>query len=129
MSEKKSDVFLFRKGEYRKYGEFPGIVVDLLKPEGDSAMEPAIATFEPGASTGKDPYVHRGDEFILVLDGEIEVKIDDEIFTLKERDGIYFPSTKPHTVYNKGDRTARYLAVNCPPSLVVMPRKYGESED
>lgn len=123
------DVFLFRRGEYRRYGEFPGIVVDLLKPEVDCAMEPAIATFEPGASTGKDPYVHHGDEFILVLDGEIEIKIEDEIFTLKEGDGIYFPSTKPHAVYNKSNKKAKYLAVNCPPSLVIMPRRYGMNEE
>ncbi len=54
---------------------------------------------------------HEGEEFIYVLDGEIEVIYGQETFTIKEGDSIFYDSVVPHHLHASGEKTSKILAV------------------
>jgi quercetin dioxygenase-like cupin family protein/DNA-binding XRE family transcriptional regulator len=75
----------------------------------DRAMEPFIVTLHPAAVD--EPSSHDGQEFIYVLEGEMEVTVNDHRDVLKPGDAVYYDSTCTHLVKAKGDKPAKILAV------------------
>ena len=75
----------------------------------DRSMEPFVVTLHPSASD--EPSSHDGQEFIYVLDGEMEVIVDEYRDVLKAGDSVYYDSTSMHLVRAHGDKPARILAV------------------
>lgn len=75
----------------------------------DRRMEPFIVTLHPAASD--EPSTHDGEEFIYVLEGEMEVIIEGARDVLRPGDAIYYDATASHLVRAYGDRPARILAV------------------
>lgn len=73
-------------------------------------MEPFLVTLEP-SETEEERSTHDGQEFILVLQGEMEVRLEKEIHVLSPGDAIYYDSTVPHLVKCHGRETTRILAV------------------
>ena len=53
---------------------------------------------------------HPGQEFNLVLEGEMELYIGGKTITLSEGDSIYFDATKPHGMLAVGERPVKFLA-------------------
>jgi transcriptional regulator with XRE-family HTH domain len=74
-------------------------------------MEPFLVTLEPATKKDRNAYSHEGEEFIFVLDGEMEVTLEDHTDVLKPGDSIYFDSTLRHRVECVGDKETRILAV------------------
>jgi transcriptional regulator with XRE-family HTH domain len=74
-------------------------------------MEPFIVTLEPATKKDRNAYSHEGEEFIFVLDGEMEVTLEDHTDVLSPGDCIYFDSKLRHRVECVGDGEARILAV------------------
>ncbi len=72
-------------------------------------MEPFIVTLLPAA--GGEPSFHDGQEFIYVLEGEMEVIIGSDSEVLKPGDAVYYDSTSTHLVRAHGDRPVKILAV------------------
>ena len=54
---------------------------------------------------------HEGEEFIYVLDGEIEVIYGKETYSIGEGDTIFYDSAVPHHLHAKSEDGARILAV------------------
>jgi len=75
----------------------------------DRAMEPFVVTLHP--SGADEPSSHDGQEFIYVLDGEMEVVIGDTRDVLKPGDSVYYDSTSMHLVKAHGGKPAKILAV------------------
>lgn len=75
----------------------------------DRAMEPFIVTLHP--SGADEPSSHDGQEFIFVLDGEMEVFIEGTRDVLKPGDSVYYDSTSMHLVKAYGGKPAKILAV------------------
>ena len=73
-------------------------------------MEPFLVTLEPVSKKGV-PYSHEGEEFLFVLEGEVEIQLGDFTDTLLPGDSIYYDSTTPHRVACVGEAPARILAV------------------
>ena len=74
-------------------------------------MEPFVVTLEPATKKDRNAYSHEGEEFIFVLDGEMEVTLEDHTDVLGPGDCIYFDSNLRHRVECVGDGKARILAV------------------
>ena len=53
---------------------------------------------------------HEGEEFIYVLEGEIEVEYGKDKFTVAAGDSIFYDSVVPHHLHSTGDK-AKILAV------------------
>lgn len=60
---------------------------------------------------------HEGEEFIFVLDGILDVIVEDESYPVAANGGIFFPSTLDHRYANTGDEFVRALWVNTPPTM------------
>ena len=76
----------------------------------DRTMEPFMITLEP-SEVEEERSTHDGQEFIFVFQGEMEVRLGEEIHILKQGDSIYYDSTVPHLVKCHGKETTKILAV------------------
>ncbi len=75
------------------------------------------AEFEPGGSTGDEPYTHGdSEELLLVIEGTVHVQLDTEVHELRAGDSVHYRSSTPHRVSNPGDERAEVLYVITPPS-------------
>lgn len=77
----------------------------------DRRMEPFIVTLEPATVKTSKTSVHEGEEFIFVLEGEMEVILGNHTDILYPGDSIYYDSTIPHRVQCHQDKITRILAV------------------
>jgi transcriptional regulator with XRE-family HTH domain len=77
----------------------------------DRHMEPFIVTLEPATIKTSKTSVHDGEEFIFVLDGEMEVILGSHTDVLYPGDSIYYDSTIPHRVQCHHDKITKILAV------------------
>ena len=83
----------------------------------DGRLELLLSTLEPGASSGEEPYSHEGEEAGLILEGTLELWIDDEHHLLAQGDSFAFASTRPHRYRNPGSTTTRVVWAITPPSF------------
>jgi transcriptional regulator with XRE-family HTH domain/KaiC/GvpD/RAD55 family RecA-like ATPase len=78
-------------------------------------MEPYLLTMKEGAAIDGHFYGHKGDEFAYVIEGELEVEIQDEKQILRQGDSLYIGSTFPSKWSNIGKGEAILLWVLSPP--------------
>lgn len=92
-----------------------GVTFYLLNPDMSGPIEFIYDVFEPGACTGEDLYTHPGVECGLILEGELEVQVGEEIYVLKKGDSITFSSEEPHRKRNPGKEQSISVWANTPP--------------
>ena len=92
-----------------------GISEQLLSPSGsEGRLNLFLVHMEPGGSTGDELYTHDGEEAGLVIEGEMNLTVDAESWTLKQGDSFRFASRRPHRFSNPSDKAkAVVLWVNC----------------
>ncbi len=73
-------------------------------------MEPLLITFVPG-ETDIRPIAHDGQEFVYVLEGQVELLHDGERCTLGPGDSVYLDSARPHLFRAVGDKPSRAVGV------------------
>jgi DNA-binding transcriptional MerR regulator/quercetin dioxygenase-like cupin family protein len=94
----------------------PGVQMELLIL-GRSQLEPHIFRIAPGVSSGGS-YHHEGEEFIHVLEGSLEVWLDEvERYVLVAGDTLHFESTHSHRWKSLSDEETILLWVNTPPTF------------
>lgn len=76
--------------------------------------QPFLVTLEPHAHSGVNPIVHTGHEFVFCLEGCLEYKIEEQIYTLNPGDSLIFEAHLPHCWKNAGAALSRSLLVMCP---------------
>ncbi|MBW2285236.1 MAG: cupin domain-containing protein [Deltaproteobacteria bacterium] len=92
-------------------GEYYGYEYESLAPhKKDRHMEPFLVTLVP-AETEEERSTHDGQEFIYVLTGAMEVRLQEEVHVLEPGDAIYYDSTVPHLVKCHGPQVTKILAV------------------
>ncbi|OGP64220.1 MAG: hypothetical protein A2170_07460 [Deltaproteobacteria bacterium RBG_13_53_10] len=77
----------------------------------DRHMEPFIVTLEPATVKTSKTSVHEGEEFIFVLEGEMEVIFGSHTDILYPGDSIYYDSNIAHRVQCHEDKITKILAV------------------
>src|SRR4030042_238256 len=94
----------------------PEIQLQLLVSDAlNRRMEPYLLTMKEGAAIDGHFYGHKGDEFAYVIEGELEVEIQDENQLLRQGDSLYIGSIFPSTWANRGKGEAVILWVLSPP--------------
>ena len=89
----------------------------LLTPKPFHSLEVVAAAFDPGGSTGDEPYTHGdSEELLVVLDGIVHLQLGTEIFELRSGDSIDYRSSTPHRLVNAGEETAEVIWIISPPS-------------
>lgn len=74
-------------------------------------LEPFVIDILPQQDSGFDLSTHEGEEFIYVLDGEVEINYGKKSFVLEKGDSIYYDSIVRHHVHGYNGQKARILAV------------------
>lgn len=93
-----------------------GVEMNLLA-SGNKMMEPHLFRIAPGAGSGGS-YSHEGEEFIFVLQGKLEVWLDEvERYVLDPGDSLYFESTQAHRWQSLSEKETSLLWVNTPPTF------------
>jgi transcriptional regulator with XRE-family HTH domain len=87
------------------------------KKYGDFIMTAAYSVVEVGASSGKKPMNHRGEELVYCLQGKMEFKVKDKIYILNPGDSLHFRTHQEHSWKNVGEVQAKLIWVLAvPPS-------------
>lgn len=81
-----------------------------------SLLEANIHVVEPGGYTD-GVYAHKGEEAGYVIQGSLELQVEDRTYLLHEGDSFAFRSDLPHGYCNPGDVETRVLWVNTPPTF------------
>jgi uncharacterized cupin superfamily protein len=88
--------------------------VESLGPAGVGvAIEPVLVTLSPGGSSGKTASAATHEEFLFVLEGEIELTLGAEQFLLSSGDSATIRASRPRKLYNPDTNApARVLIVS-----------------
>ncbi|MBW2064550.1 MAG: helix-turn-helix transcriptional regulator [Deltaproteobacteria bacterium] len=118
-SESESDWHLPRRD--RRTIKYPDGKVSsqlLVRRVTTKKMEPLISLIEPGGtSDGAEKMQHPPgtEEFVLVMKGELDFRINGREIHMEEGDTLSFDGSLPHSWVNKGRRRAEVLFVFSPP--------------
>jgi transcriptional regulator with XRE-family HTH domain len=104
-----------RKQIFRRIHEDPSKVgyyyESLAYPKADKHMEPFQVQFEVKNKENILFFNHKGEEFVFVLEGQVEFSYEDETFTLEPGDSLYFDSSSPHAFRAVGKKNALAIDV------------------
>jgi len=78
-------------------------------------MQPFYTVIKPGGGA-PELYSHQGEEFGLVLKGELEINLNGVIYRVGENDSFYYSSHIPHSWTNPTDGETVVVWVVSPPS-------------
>jgi len=74
-------------------------------------MEPFVIDINPEDAPDFQLSAHEGEEFIYVMQGEVEIIYGKDTYTLKEGDSIFYDSIVKHHVHGAPGKSAKILAV------------------
>ena len=91
----------------RKYMEYH----PLAQQKAGRHMEPFVIDINPEDAPDFQLSAHEGEEFIYVMQGEVEIIYGKDTYTLKEGDSIFYDSIVKHHVHGAPGKSAKILAV------------------
>jgi transcriptional regulator with XRE-family HTH domain len=113
--------YVVRRGNRRLLRLTPtGVMKELLTPTTPGLLEMYEICLAAGGTSGPEFYQHaQGEKAGLVVEGVLELFIDNQTQLLNEGDTFRFPSVLPHRFGNPGTTATRLIWVITPP--VVKP--------
>ncbi|HJW22600.1 MAG TPA: cupin domain-containing protein [Candidatus Limnocylindrales bacterium] len=103
----------------RRVIDYPGLRArdEFLTRSRDGRLQVIESIIEPGGGTGDEAYAHESDEeCVIVLEGSLDIWIDDVAYHLETGDSITHSSRLPHRNRNAGAVRTRVLFILTPPS-------------
>lgn len=94
-----------------------GLVYELLTPNLRGRLEMLQTSIPPGFSNEANPFVHAGEECVLLVDGELTVDVDGERDVLSVGDAITIDASRPHWWHNHTDHPALIVGAVTPPTF------------
>ncbi|MCX8118515.1 MAG: helix-turn-helix domain-containing protein [Desulfobacterota bacterium] len=108
LKEKDRVNLTFKRGEAK--------IQMLVRDIRNKRMQPFYTTIEPyGGSKGS--YSHIGEEFGIVLKGQLEIQLNGKRYRLKKNESFYFSSQEPHSWSNPGRTKTVVIWVVSPPTF------------
>ena len=83
----------------------------LAKQKAGRHMEPFVIDINPTEEHTFKLSAHEGEEFIFVMEGEVEIAYGRETYRLGEGDSIFYDSIVEHHVHGAAGKAAKILAV------------------
>lgn len=112
--------FVVKSGQSQEVIHFTGSISNLEEStlelyslaygKGDRHMEPFIVDLHPKTADNYELSSHEGEEFIYVMDGDVELCYGQEKYVLGAGDSIYYDSVIPHDLHAHQEE-AKILAV------------------
>lgn len=108
-AEERNSSISFSNGaaDARKHMEYHS----LAKQKAGRHMEPFIIDIQPCEDKNFKLSAHEGEEFIFVMNGEVEIEYGKDKYVLKEGDSIFYDSIVEHHVHGAAGKSAKILAV------------------
>lgn len=100
-----------------------GGLEDLGAGLANRAVEPLLVRLEPLASSGPNPIVHTGYEFVFCLEGRLVYTIENQTYLLEPGDSLLFESHLPHRWQNIAETPSQSLLVLFPTDARDRPTK------
>ena len=98
--------------------EWESVKCYLLSKTGvNRRMQPMLITIEPDSSYMGHFISHKGDEFVYVLKGELELDIEGKNYLLREGDSVYLDSIMPTAWRNNGEVPVLAIWMLSPPGI------------
>ena len=115
-----SDYTVLRAADAPDYtGEHPGAFLGYARPMASEQLAVNVRVLEPGMAhmpPGGDPtrgHSHRTiEEIYFVLDGELTIKLGDDVLKLGPRDAVLIPAGTPRSTRNDSDSEAAFLMIS-----------------
>ncbi|WP_205789042.1 helix-turn-helix domain-containing protein [Microbacterium sp. CPCC 204701] len=93
------------------------MVYELLTPSMNGKLGMIRAQIAAGWSNETVPYVHEGEECIIVVEGSLLVVVSGERYGLEEGDSLTYDASVPHWYANTTGRLAVLIGAMTPPSF------------
>ena len=108
-AEERDSSISFSNGatDARKHMEYQS----LAKQKAGRHMEPFIIDIQPSEDRNFKLSAHEGEEFIFVMEGQLEIDYGKQTFVLNEGDSIFYDSIVEHHVHGAVGKAAKILAV------------------
>jgi uncharacterized cupin superfamily protein len=111
---------IMRAAEAPDYtGDAPGAFLGYARPMGSEQLGVNLRVLAPGTAhvpPGEDPslgHSHRTiEEIYFVVDGEVTVKLGDDVLGLGPRDAVRIPAQTPRAVRNDSGAEAAFLMMS-----------------
>lgn len=103
---------------YEETAEESGYTDWLLSSTIGGEFYVGLSEYSPGGDT-EDLVVREGEQHCIVLEGEIELRLQDEVITLRAGDSYSIPGHIPHQTRNASHQPSRMIWVNAP---VIIPK-------
>ncbi|MDK2585189.1 cupin domain-containing protein [Romboutsia sedimentorum] len=103
---------LIVRGNNRKKVILPGsdnVIYEVLAPEITDNLEFAIMNLAPNTSSCNEPIHHNGYEIAYILEGEVNLYLDDEKFTLYKDDSVKVPIGTNHRWENTSNNESKVI--------------------
>lgn len=97
--------------------EGDGSGAESMVPFAESRRLEGLIIHLPTAGPLCGPFRHEGEEVGYVLDGELELTVQDRVYWLAAGHSFYFSSDRPHSYRAAGDQPCRVIWVNTPPTF------------
>jgi transcriptional regulator with XRE-family HTH domain len=89
------------------YTSHKGIALNSISgPYGRFLLAGARATVAPGATSGRKPMQHPGEELVHVTDGLLEFTVTGQLYQVGVGSTLHFRGDQPHTWANPGETEA-----------------------
>jgi uncharacterized cupin superfamily protein len=85
----------------------------------DKEMGIMYGKLKPGKANADELIPHEGEEAIVIDKGELWIEHSNQEYHLKPRDSIYYDSSIPHRLVNKGDKECCFYLSIVPPAYNI----------
>jgi len=100
---------LVRFSEIESIGDTDGMTVfPQFSFNQESDFEIFLITLDPQCSHLSDPHDINSEEYVLLIDGNLEIEVGGQNYQLTPGDGIHFQSDQLHTYRNLTDKMVRF---------------------
>jgi len=105
---------LVKKGEGNILHINSSVYCELLAASFNKTMEPMIKFIAPGGESGLVDH-HTGEEFIWVIEGDLQMTLGNTVYMLHSGDSVFFQANQIHAWKNVGTGLCRALWITSPP--------------
>lgn len=93
------------------------LAYQLLTPDLNRKIEFLWIEIEPGKQIEPIAFSHDGEECAVIIEGQLNLWINDTEYVMNEGDSISFDSTLPHSIANRSSRKTVLVSAITPPSF------------
>jgi len=87
----------------------------MVRIAGNKQMQPFYTVIRPGKGS-RDIFSHPGEEFGVVLSGEMTLTVGEQVYRVRARSSFYYSCLLPHSWINEGEEDCVVVWVVSPPS-------------